>query len=250
MTVDAARERRGVVVTGGASGIGFECATHFAERGDRVVVADLADGSPAVARLPHPERHRAVVVDVADRSSVAALAAVVREEFDGRVDVVVNCAGIALLAPARELSAEQWDRTLSVNLTGSFTVCQALGPLMLDRGSGRIVNLASQASVVALDRHVAYCASKAAVVGMTRVLAAEWAAHGVTVNAVSPTVVDTELGRQAWEGEPGEQMRAAIPVGRFAETREVAALVGYLASDDAAMVTGQNIVIDGGYTAV
>lgn len=95
-----------------------------------------------------------------------------------------------------------------------------------------------------------HCASKAAIVGMTRVLAAEWAGHGITVNAVSPTAVDTELGRKAWEGAPGEQMRAAIPVGRFAQTREVASLVWYLASEDAAMVTGQNIVIDGGYTAV
>lgn len=250
MSAEAAHDARVVVITGGASGIGFECATHFAERGDRVVIADLSDGSDAVARLPHPERHRAVVVDVADRHSVAALADVVRKEFDGRVDVVVNCAGIALLGPAAELSAEQWDRTVAVNLTGSFTVCQAFGTLMLERGNGRIVNLASQAAVVSLDRHVAYCASKAAVVGMTRVLAAEWAAHGITVNAVSPTVVDTELGRKAWEGEPGEQMRAAIPMGRFAETREVAALVEYLASEDAAMVTGQNIVIDGGYTAV
>ena len=239
-----------VVVTGGAAGIGFECASHFAHRGDVVVVADRADGSDAVSRLSHPERHRAVVVDVADRDSVAGLTGTVREHHGGRVDVVVNCAGVALLAPAVDLTPQQWDRTLAVNLTGTFTVCQQLGALMLERGAGRIVNLASQASVVALDRHAAYCASKAAVVGMTRVLAAEWAGRGVTVNAVSPTVVNTELGRKAWEGQPGERMRAAIPAGRFAETHEIAALVAYLASPEAAMVTGQNIVIDGGYTVV
>ncbi|MDO4919369.1 GolD/DthD family dehydrogenase [Kocuria sp.] len=243
-------EPRVVVVTGGAAGIGWECARYFAEHGDRVVVVDRADGAEAAARLPHPERHQAVTVDVTDRAAVAVLAGTLRAEAAGRVDVLVNCAGIALLAPAEELTPEQWDATLAVNLTGTFTVCQALGSLMLERGSGRIVNLASQAAAVALERHVAYCASKAAVVGMTRVLAAEWASRGVTVNAVSPTVVNTALGRAAWEGAPGERMRAAIPAGRFAETHEVAALVGYLTSPEAAMVTGQNILIDGGYTVV
>ena len=121
---------------------------------------------------------------------------------------------------------------------------------MIEQSYGRIVNLASQASVVALDRHVAYCASKAAVVGMTKVLAAEWAAHGVTVNAVSPTVVETELGRKAWAGEVGDRMRERIPTGRFAQPREVASLIGYLAGESAGMITGENVVIDGGYSVI
>src|SRR5699024_2024222 len=108
----------------------------------------------------------------------------------------------------------------------SFLMSQAAGRHMTERGYGRIVNLASQGSVVGLDRHVAYCASKAAVVGMTRVLAREWAPSHVTVNAVSPTVVETELGKKAWAGAPGEAMKNAIPAGRFARPDEVASLVG------------------------
>lgn len=240
-----------VVITGGAAGIGNECARYFARAGAHVVLADRStEVDAAVRALPGEGRHAGAVVDVCESDSVDQLVAVLRDEYDGRVDVLVNCAGVALLGPAHELSQQQWDTTIAVNLTGSFRTAQALGALMAERGYGRIVNLASQASVVALDRHVAYCASKAGVVGMTRVLAAEWATEGITVNAVSPTVVDTELGRKAWEGEPGRLMRAAIPVGRFAQTSEVASLVGYLASREAAMVTGQNIVIDGGYTAV
>ena len=110
------------------------------------------------------------------------------------------------------------------------------------------MNIASQASIIALDRHVAYCTSKAAIVGMTKVLAAEWAQHGITVNAVSPTVVETELGKKAWSGEVGEAMKKKIPVGRFAQPEEIAAAVLYLVGAVSGMITGENLIIDGGYT--
>lgn len=119
---------------------------------------------------------------------------------------------------------------------------------MIESGGGRIVNLASQAAVIGLDRHVAYCASKAAVVGMTKVLAMEWAPHGINVNAVSPTIVETALGKKAWAGELGERAKLQIPVGRFAQPEEIAGLVLYLVSDAAKMITGENVVIDGGYS--
>ena len=115
-------------------------------------------------------------------------------------------------------------------------------------GRGRIVNLASQAATVALDQHAAYCASKAAVLGLTRVLAAEWAGRGVAVNGISPSVVLTELGRLAWSGAKAEAMIARIPVGRFAEPEEVAAVALFLASDDSLMINGADIAVDGGYT--
>jgi NAD(P)-dependent dehydrogenase (short-subunit alcohol dehydrogenase family) len=127
-------------------------------------------------------------------------------------------------------------------------MCQAVGRHMLANGGGRIINLASQAATVALDQHAAYCASKFAVVGLSKVLASEWAGRGVTVNTVSPTVVLTDLGRKAWEGEKGDALKAQIPTGRFAYPEEIAATALFLASDSAAMVNGADILVDGGYT--
>jgi NAD(P)-dependent dehydrogenase (short-subunit alcohol dehydrogenase family) len=162
----------------------------------------------------------------------------------------VNSAGVAILAPAAELSAAAWNTTIDVNLSASFFMAQAVGRVMVEAGYGRIINLASQASVIGLEEHVAYCASKAGLLGMTRVLSMEWARHGVTVNSVSPTVVETPLGKQAWAGDKGEKMKELIPVGRFAQPEEIAALIAYLAGRDAAMITGENILIDGGYSSI
>ena len=115
-------------------------------------------------------------------------------------------------------------------------------------GFGRIINIASQAALVALDKHAAYSASKAGILGLTKVLALEWGPLGVTTNAISPTVVETELGKQVWAGPVGDAFRAQVPVGRFAQPDEIALAVTYLVSDGAAMVNGENFVIDGGYT--
>lgn len=228
------------LVTGAASGIGAEVARVLAGAGARVAGADLAESMPEQCASAHR-------VNVADPESAAACVAEVIDRH-GRLDVLVNSAGIARLAPARETSVEDWHRTLDVNLTGSFLMSQAAGGYMVDHGGGRIINLASQAASVGLDQHVAYCASKAGVNGMTRVLALEWGRFGVTVNAVSPTVVLTELGRAAWDNPRGEAHRAEIPTGRFAEPHEIAASVLYLASDEAAMVNGAELRVDGGFT--
>src|SRR5690606_6061139 len=126
---------------------------------------------------------------------------------------------------------------------------QAVARQMAEQGGGgRIVNLGSQAGLVALDRHVAYMASKAAVIGITKVMAAEWGQYDIQVNAISPTVVLTDLGRKAWAGEVGENFKKKLPAGRFAHPEEIAACALFLASDAAAMITGANLVIDGGYT--
>ncbi|HXR43359.1 MAG TPA: D-threitol dehydrogenase [Pseudolysinimonas sp.] len=240
---------RVAVITGAASGIGQSVAELFAARGARVVGIDRSDAViDAVAALPGDGHHGIVADLTATGAADAAIAEVV--EVAGRIDILVNSAGIARLAPALELSDADWDATIAVNLTAGYRMARAAGRVMTAAGSGRIVNLASQAALVALDQHVAYTASKAGVVGMTKVLAREWAPSGVTVNAVSPTVVETPLGRVAWAGEKGDAMRAQIPVGRFAQPEEIAALIAYLAGDDAAMITGENIVIDGGYTIV
>ena len=242
---------RVAVVTGAASGIGFAVAECLAAAGARVALLDINPAVEAVAAtLPGgPGRHVGIAADITVTAISDALVRRVTEAL-GPVDILVNNAGVALLENAEALSEDAWDRTMTINLKAPFLLAQAVGKQMLSRGTGgRIVNLASQASVVALERHVAYCASKAAIVGMTKVLALEWAKHGITVNAVSPTVVDTELGRKAWAGAVGEAMKARIPAGRFARPDEIAALILYLVSDSAAMVNGENIVIDGGYTA-
>ena len=146
----------------------------------------------------------------------------------------------------REVAA--WDATINVNLRGTFLMSQRVGRHMLDQGGGKILNLASQAGSVALTDHAAYCASKFAVIGLTKVLASEWAGRGVVVNSISPTVVLTELGKKAWAGQKGEDHKALIPTGRFAYPEEIAAAAVYLASSAADMVNGVDLLVDGGYT--
>lgn len=237
------------VVTGGGAGIGFACAELLASRGASVALLDLRpDVADIAATLPGDAgKHIGVTLDVRDLAQVNAAVDTVMKRF-GRIDHLVNSAGVAILDKAVDVTEAGWDTTMDVNLKASFFVAQAVAKPMMAAGRGRIVNLASQAAVVALDRHVAYCASKAAIVGMTKVLAIEWAASGITVNAVSPTVVETELGKKAWTGEVGERAKKQIPMGRFAQPAEIAAMVLYLLSDAAAMITGENVVIDGGYT--
>ena len=163
--------------------------------------------------------------------------------------MLVNSAGLALLGPAEELSPEHWDLTMSVNLTGAFLMSQRVGTVMLAPGR-RAPSSASRRRPLPwrFPGHVAYCASKAGLLGLTKVLALEWAGRGVTVNTISPTVVLTPLGRTAWDNPEGEALKAQIPTGRFALPEEIAAAAVYLASDAARMVNGADLVVDGGYT--
>ena len=238
---------RVALVTGGASGIGAAIADVFADAGARIVVVDL-DAAAAERRATEVGRGAVgLACDVSDPASTQAVAERAVEAA-GRVDVLVNCAGIVDLAPAEDLGVGAWNRTLAVNLSGTFFMSQAVGRHMLAAGRGKIINLASQAASVGLLEHAAYCASKAGVVGMTRVLAAEWAGRGVTANCISPTVVLTELGKKAWSGEKGEAAKREIPVGRFALPREVAGAALFLASGASDMINGADLVVDGGYT--
>lgn len=235
------------MVTGGASGIGAAIAAAFVAKGARVAVVDL-DGDAARQRAAELGSDSAGFAgNVADPASVTAVVDDVIAAF-GRIDILVNSAGIVMLAPAEELPLDAWTKTIAVNLTGTFLVSQAVGQHMLTAGGGAIVNMASQAATVALDQHLAYCASKFGVVGVSKVLASEWGPRGVRVNTISPTVVLTELGRKAWDGPRGDELKKQIPAGRFAYPDEIAATAVFLASDAAAMITGADLLVDGGYT--
>lgn len=240
-------EGKVALVTGAAAGIGRAIVDLFADKGARLLLVDRDEKVSQLATELGADRAHAMVADVTDSAQVNRAVAEGAERFGG-IDILVNSAGVVALEPAETFSEDNWDRTLAVNLKGTHLMAQAVGRHMLGSGGGRIVNLASQAGVVALDRHLAYCVSKAGVISLTKVLALEWSPRGVTVNAISPTVVLTELGRKAWAGEVGEAMKQKIPARRFAEPEEIAAAALYLASDAAAMITGENLVIDGGYT--
>lgn len=235
------------VVTGAASGIGAAIAAAYAAKGARVAYLDM-NLEAATAAAAQNATGAAFRCNVTDGASVAAAVTDVQAAFGG-IDILVNSAGIVDLAPAEDLTDGAWQRTLDVNLTGSFVMAREVGRAMIAAGrGGRIINLASQAGSVAIEGHVAYCASKFGIIGVTKTLALEWGRYGITVNSISPTVVLTDLGRKAWDGPKGEAMKAQIPVGRFAEPSEIAAAAVFLASDEAAMINGADLLVDGGYT--
>ncbi|EAF9984508.1 D-threitol dehydrogenase [Listeria monocytogenes] len=235
------------VVTGAASGIGKAMAELFSEKGAYVVLLDIKEDVKDVAAKINPSRTLALQVDITKKENIEKVVAEIKKVYP-KIDLLANSAGVALLEKAEDLPEEYWDKTMELNLKGSFLMAQIIGREMIATGGGKIVNMASQASVIALDKHVAYCASKAAIVSMTQVLAMEWAPYNINVNAISPTVILTELGKKAWAGQVGEDMKKLIPAGRFGYPEEVAACALFLVSDAASLITGENLIIDGGYT--
>ncbi|EAE6661186.1 D-threitol dehydrogenase [Listeria monocytogenes] len=235
------------VVTGAASGIGKAMAELFSEKGAYVVLLDIKEDVKDVAAQINPSRTLALQVDITKKENIEKVVAEIKKVYP-KIDILANSAGVALLEKAEDLPEEYWDKTMELNLKGSFLMAQIIGREMIATGGGKIVNMASQASVIALDKHVAYCASKAAIVSMTQVLAIEWAPYNINVNAISPTVILTELGKKAWAGQVGEDMKKLIPAGRFGYPEEVAACALFLVSDAASLITGENLIIDGGYT--
>jgi len=234
------------VVTGGASGIGSAIVDAFAAKGATVVVLDRAMQA-AQRKVSQGSAAAAIDCDVTLEQSVADAITAVSEQF-GRIDILVNSAGIAVTDAAEDLTIDGWDRTMAVNLRGAFLVSQQAGRIMLAQGNGTVISLASQAATIALPGHLAYCASKSGLVGLTKVLALEWAGRGVTANTISPTVVMTPLARELWDNPDGEALKAQIPTHRFAEPEEIAAVAVFLASDAAKMINGVDLLVDGGYT--
>ncbi len=240
-------EGKTAIITGGAAGIGWATAEFFHNKGVKLVLADL---NPEVDKLARSLGDNAIGVpgNVCDLDYPAKVIDAAVKEF-GQVDILVNCAGIVALEDAELISADDWNRTISINLSASFFMAQAVGKYMIDNKiSGSIVNMASQAGVIALDKHVAYCASKGGIIAMTKVMAKEWGPKGIRVNCVSPTVVLTALGHKAWDGPVGDAFKKEMPSERFAEPEEIAAAIAFLCSKGAGMITGHNLLIDGGFT--
>lgn len=235
------------LITGGAAGIGRAIAELYVAKGAQVALIDRSPQVMATAEEVGGGSALGIEADVTSSTDVKAAVDRVVSEY-GRVDVLVNNAGVVALDWAEELTEADWDLTINVNLKGVFLMCQTMGRHMLEAGGGRIINMASQAAEVALDKHLAYCTSKAGVVGLTKVLASEWGPRNIRVNAISPTVALTELGRKAWAGEVGDRMKEKIPARRFVYPEEIAGCALYLASDAADMINGANLVIDGGYS--
>ena len=242
---------RVAVVTGAASGLGRAVATGFADAGAFVVAADLPGTElPDVAAELGPDRARPVELDVTRRDEVDGMVELALEAV-GRVDVLVNSAGIGARGAAADYDPELWERVLAVNLTGTFNCCRAVGRRMLAAGAGSIINLASIGGLVGYAGSIGYQASKGGVVQITRTLAVEWASSGVRVNAIAPCTFETPVVARQRAAEPDlyPGMLARIPAGRFGEPGEIVGPALFLASDASSMVTGHILTVDGGYTA-
>ncbi len=236
------------LITGAAGGIGTAMAEAFAAAGARLALIDIKDAADLAARLG--PTHRAFVLDLGDPEAIRRTVGTIGAEMG--IDILVNNAGYGVVFPAADPDADAiatWDLTHRINLRAPWLMAAAALPFLKKSGRGRIVNVASQAGVIAIAEHAAYGSSKAGLILLTKVLALEWAAHGITVNAISPTIVDTPMAEVGWAGEKGERARREIPVGRFAKPSEIAAAALYLASEEAAIVTGVNLLADGGFTA-
>ncbi|MBS5433303.1 MAG: D-threitol dehydrogenase [Firmicutes bacterium] len=235
------------VVSGGTSGIGFATAKMLALKGAAVVIWGRNPNIRQMAREIGGDAY-GVQVDITDTAQIlSAVDDVIK--MNGKIDILCNSAGIGSGKPAEDISEEEFMNVLNVNLKSAFMVAQSVGRTMIERGEGgRIINIASDAGIVAIKDHVAYSASKAGLLAVTRSLALEWGKYGITCNAISPCVVMTPMSRAYWVGERAERHLEQIPVGRFAEMDEIAAAVAFLASDGAQMINGHNLSIDGGFT--
>lgn len=241
------------LITGASKGIGAEICRVFAEAGaDIVAVARDQEGLAQISTEVTAKGRKCLTIE-ADLSTTegpvqAAQQALSRWQV---IDILVNSAGVALTAPALDLTVMDWDTTMAVNLRAPFLLSQTLAPAMIDQRWGKIINISSQTGVIALDDHAAYASSKGGLNALTKSLCVEWAKHNIQVNAICPTVILTPMGRKIWgPPEKSAPMIKATPLRRFGEPVEIADMALYLASPASELVNGAIMMIEGGYTSL
>ena len=240
-------------VTGASKGIGLEICAVLADAGaDIVAVARDDEGLSEAQQVVEAAGRECLAVE-AELATVDGPRDAARRALAhfGAIDILVNNAGTSTPASLLDATVEDWDRIMAVNLRAPFLLAQALGPKMIERRHGKIINISSQTGIVAIDDHSAYAASKNGLNALTKAITCEWAKFNIQCNAICPTVILTPMGERVW-GEPakGDPMKAKIPAGRFGRPVEVADLVLFLASPASDLINGDTIMLDGGYTAV
>lgn len=241
-------ENKIAVVTGAARGLGFAYTKALLSNGVKVIICDLHEESvySAVSSLSSYGEVFGIKADVSNESDIQEMATIVLQRY-GRIDILVNNAGICQRTITEEMSPEEWDRVMSVNVKGTFLCCRYFGPHMIRQRSGKIVNVSSIAGRIGLDLRLAYCTSKAAIEHLTRTLASQWGSYNINVNAIGPGFIKTNMNEDL-RADPAmyKKMVEQVPMNRFGEPEELTGTLLYLVSSASDYVNGQTIFVDGG----